>query len=31
MRIELTEVFWLREHHALSVNELAEMKFTGRS
>ena len=25
MRIELTEVFWLHEHHALSVNELAEL------
>ena len=24
MRIELTEIFWLREHHALSVNQLAE-------
>ena len=25
MRIELTEIFWLHEHHALSVNELAEL------
>ena len=25
MRIELTEVFWLHEHDALSVNELAEL------
>jgi chaperone modulatory protein CbpM len=25
MRIELTEVFWLHEHHALSVRDLAEL------
>ena len=25
MRIELTEICWLREHHALSVNQLAEL------
>jgi chaperone modulatory protein CbpM len=25
MRIELTEVFWLHEHYALSVNQLAEL------
>ena len=25
MRIELTEVFWLHAHHALSVNDLAEL------
>ena len=25
MRIELTEVIWLHEHHALSVNELVEL------
>ena len=29
MRIELTEVFWLHEHHALSVDQLAE--FSGLS
>jgi chaperone modulatory protein CbpM len=25
MRIELTEVFWLHEHHSLSVRQLAEL------
>jgi chaperone modulatory protein CbpM len=25
MRVELTEVFWLHEHHALSANQLAEL------
>jgi chaperone modulatory protein CbpM len=25
MRIELTEAFWLHEHYALSVNQLAEL------
>jgi chaperone modulatory protein CbpM len=25
MRIELTEVFWLHEHQALSLNQLAEL------
>jgi chaperone modulatory protein CbpM len=25
MRIELTEVFWLHEHHALSVRQLSEL------
>jgi chaperone modulatory protein CbpM len=25
MRLELTEVVWLHEHHALSVNQLAEL------
>ena len=25
MRIELTEVFWLHEHHALSVRQLADL------
>jgi chaperone modulatory protein CbpM len=25
MRIELTEVFWLHEHYALSVNQLSEL------
>lgn len=25
MRIELTEVFWLHEHHTLSVSQLAEL------
>ncbi len=25
LRVELTEVLWLHEHHALSVNQLAEL------